>query len=114
MSVVEEKMQQLEPYLQKNVNFCLGNKNVRKGTLLLYNIKDYYIKFIIRTNKNVNKVYEIPYPYDIIPVDGGLKLSYKISTLCNNNQIREQLLRDYGEGCTNKLYNSSITIVNID
>ena len=114
MSVVDEKLQLLEPFLQKNVSFCLGTKNVRKGKLLLYNIIDYYINFTIRTNKDVNKVYEIPYPYDITNVDEGVRLSYKISTLCSGNTKREQMLREYGEGSCNKLYNSNITIVNID
>ena len=114
MSAVDEKLQLLEPFLQQNVSFCLGTKNVRKGKLLLYNIKDYYIKFTIRTNKDVNKVYEIPYPYDIVNVNEGVKMSYKINTLCNGNNTKEQLLREYGDGSTNKLYNSNITIVNID
>ena len=114
MSVVEEKLQLLEPFLQKNVNFCLGTKNVRKGRLLLYNIKDYYIKFTIRTNKDVNKVYEIPYPYDIISVNDGVKLSYKLLTLSNGNAARKELLHEYGKDTASKLYDNSITIVNID
>ena len=113
-SIIEDKLELLEPFLQKNVNFCLGPKTVRRGKLLLYNIKDYYIKFTIRTNKDINKVYEIPYPYDIILTKEGVQLSYKISTICNGNEKKIEILKEYGQDCQSKLYNSNITIVNID
>ena len=113
MSIVEDKLKLLEDYLQKNVTFCIDTKTVRRGRLLLYNIKDYYIKFLIRTNKNINKNYELPYPYDITEGVGCIKLTYKIKDLCRDNDMKEEFVRSYTPVENSKLYDKTVIITNI-
>ena len=50
-----DTLQCIKDMLLKQVVFCLEEKTVRKGKLLLFNSDDYYVRFIIQTNKNVNK-----------------------------------------------------------
>lgn len=114
MSVVFEKLKLLEPYLQKNVMFNIETKTVRRGKLLLYNIKDYYLKFIIKTNKDINKTYEIPYPYDIIPGPNSIRLSYKIIDLCVGNVKKSDHVLQYEPEVNSKLYDKTVIITNID
>jgi hypothetical protein len=114
MSVVFEKLKQLEPFLQKNVMFNIETKTVRRGRLLLFNIKDYYLKFIIRTNKDINKTYEIPYPYDVIPGENSITLSYKILDMCVGNEGKRDKVLQYEAESNSKLYDKTVIITNID
>ena len=114
MNVVFEKLKLLEPFLQKNVMFNIETKTVRRGKLLLFNIKDYYLKFIIKTNKDINKTYEIPYPYDIIPSSNSIKLSYKILDLCVGNEGKSDKVLQYKPETNSKLYDKTVIITNID
>ena len=100
----------LEHFLQQNVHFNIEHKTVRRGRLLLYNINDYYIKFTIITNKNLQKNYEVPYPYKITHNDTCVNFSYKIEDLCRGNINKEQHARQF-EPVVNKLYDKSLRIL---
>ena len=45
----------LKRYLQQDVQFVLNDRIVREGRIVLFNIKDFYVTFIIHTKKNQNK-----------------------------------------------------------
>ena len=94
--------------------FNIETKTVRRGKLLLFNVKDYYLKFIIKTNKDINKTYEIPYPYDIIPGESSIKLSYKIIDLCVGNEKKAEYVLQYEPEVNSKLYDKTVIITNID
>lgn len=106
---VHDRFKVLEPFLQKHVNFCVNHKITRKGKLLLYNINDYYVKFMINTNKDVNKLYEVPYPFEISCTDSFVKFSYKIHDFCRGNLKKEQLIRQIKHD-NNKFYDQEIII----
>jgi hypothetical protein len=108
--VVYNNLKLLEEYLQKNVNFNIEHKTVRRGKLLLYNINDYYIKFTIVTNKDINKTYEVPFPYKISKTDTHIKFSYKIEDLCHGNIKKEEYIRQF-EPISNKLYDKNLRII---
>ena len=108
--VVHDNLKVLESFLQKNVNFNIEHKTVRRGKLLLYNINDYYVKFTILTCKDVYKNYEVPFPYLIECGDTSIKLSYKIEDLCRGNPRKEQYVRQF-EPVSNKLYDKTLRIV---
>ena len=112
--LVLKKMKLLEPMLQKNVIFNIGTKTIRRGKLLLFNIDDYYIKFTIKTNKDVIKTYDAPYPYDIMVGDNSVKLSYKLEDFCKGNTKKEELIREQIPIGNNKLYDTKLIITNID
>lgn len=114
MNSVDTKLKLIEPFLQKNVVFNIGTKSVRKGKLLLFNIKDYYLKFIIKTSKGVNKTYEIPYPYDITSNKDSVRLTYKLIDLCCGNVNKVEKMLEYDDNPSNKLFDSAVVISNID
>lgn len=99
----------LENFLQRDVNFNIEHKTVRRGRLLLYNINDYYIKFTIMTNKNLQKNYEVPYPYMIKNHDSHVVLSYKIHDLVRGNNNKDIIARQF-EPVSNKLYDKNLYI----
>ena len=55
----------LKSLLQRNVSFNINNKTIREGLLVLFHVKDFYISFILKTEKYPSKTYEIPVPYSI-------------------------------------------------
>ena len=96
--------------LQKDVVFMLGQKSVRKGKLMLYNMNDYYVKFVIRTNKNINKTYEVPYPYQVTSDDTHVRFSYTIEDLCRGNMLKhDKIMGRYGSA-VNKFFDKRLTI----
>ena len=112
--LVQKKMKLLEQMLQKNVIFNIGTKTIRRGKLLLFNIDDYYIKFTIKTNKDIIKTYDAPYPYDIMEGDNSVKLSYMLEDFCRGNAKKEKFIREQTPINNNKLYDTKLIITNID
>ena len=85
----------LKNILQRDVKFILNEKKVlRKGKLMLYSIKDYYVTFIISTPKCPKKVYEVYYPYEIRDEKDNKQVvfDYTLDTLTNNNVIYNNTL----------------------
>jgi hypothetical protein len=98
--------------LQRHVKFMLNDKKVlRRGKLILFNTHDYYLTFTLLTNKKQQKVYEIFYPYscDHDEVNKRIDLSYQISDLCVDENVRE-LIREATDGDTHTFHDSVINI----
>lgn len=107
-------MECVKRLLQKDVVFHLGQKSVRKGKLILFNMADYYVKFIIKTNKNINKTYEVPYPYHVTHDNRHVSFSYTIKDLVRSNMIKhDMIICKYGS-TTNKFFDKKLTISVID
>jgi hypothetical protein len=110
-----DTLQCIKDLLLKQVVFTIEEKTVRKGKLLLFSCDDYYVKFVLQTNKNVNKNYEIPYPYKVRHGDSYVTFSYKLLDLCrgNQNKLQYMLIHTTPNG-TNKLHDKNLNITVID
>lgn len=92
--MIDQLTEHCKHILQRNVKFMLNDKKIlRRGKLLLFNTNDFYVTFTILTNKNQQKVYEVFYPYacDHDINRKRVELSYKISDMCNNQEVQELL-----------------------
>jgi hypothetical protein len=99
----------------KQVIFSIEDKTVRKGKLLLFSCDDYYVKFVLQTNKNINKNYEIPYPYKVRFDESHVSFSYKLIDLCRDNQDKLQyVLIHTPTSNTNKLHDKKLNITIVD
>jgi hypothetical protein len=114
LNQIDLELDCIKNYLQKQVTFCVGQKTVRRGKLLLYNVSDYYIKFTIKTNKDIQKTYEVPFPFQVYDNINYLILSYKIDDLCAGNSNRVNFINDHFTDITNKLYDKRLIISIID
>ena len=86
MTIADKTEQLLKCTLQNNVQFVLNDKIIREGKMIIYHVKDFYISFNFINPKGLQKVYEIPVPFDIIkkdnktiPKDLKFDLKFKIS-----------------------------------
>lgn len=76
--------QALNSLLQKKISFSINNKTIKDGQLILFNIKDYYITFILY-KKDKKKVYEIPVPFDFTQKKTEVVFDYSIKHICKTN-----------------------------
>lgn len=101
----------LQSYLQSKVTIKCNNKVLKTGKLTLFNIKQYFIRFYIETDKKTNKVLELPYPFLMNVDDGMCTLNYKLTSLCNNHTETVNALRGVGKSNANKIYDNIVSII---
>jgi hypothetical protein len=51
--------------LQKTISFELKNKTIKKGKLVLFYQRNFYLVFVLETDKKKKDKIEIPIPFDI-------------------------------------------------
>jgi hypothetical protein len=105
----------LQNFLQSKVIFKCDNKVLKTGKLKLFNVKQYFIKFYIETDKGENKVLELPYPFLIEYADTGIcTLNYKVSSLCNNTQPVLGKLKTCKTNSSHKIYDNVVSIISLN
>jgi hypothetical protein len=69
--------------LQKNMDFSINNKTVKKGRLLLFRRVHYYIQIALLTEKNLRENFEIPIPFKVEDYsdEGLLYFDYRLDSL---------------------------------
>lgn len=103
----------LQSYLQSKVTIQCNNKVLKTGKLTLFNIKQYFIRFNIETDKKTNKVLELPYPFSIENKDGICTFNYKLSSLCNNHTATVNMLKEVSKINANKIYDNVVSIITL-
>jgi hypothetical protein len=99
--------------LQKTMTFELGNKIFKKGKLILFYQKNFYLTFIINSVKNSKEKLEIPIPYDveIHAEDNLVYFDYRLKTLAKHAPEVENYLKVYSsKNTSNKFWNVILTI----
>ena len=88
--IIDKLETALKDYLQQNVQFVLNDKVIREGKLMLFNIKDFYVSFIIFTKKQQNKTYELPVPFQLKKVHKNLVLDYTLGHI-HHDEMKKKL-----------------------
>lgn len=102
----------LNYFLQRDVNFTIDEKSVKRGKLILCNIKDFYITFYLKHN-NEQKRYELPYPFHVEIKNNSITFDYTLNTLACNNDDLSLKLRSLNKKKNTKIYDNKITISEI-
>lgn len=97
-------------FLQRNIVFVLNNKIIKEGKLFLYNQKDYYLYFYLKTNNNEQKKFEMPYPFSIKKYENHLVMDYSLSAISENDSELYYRLISLNRTTNSKYYDSKITI----
>jgi len=66
--------------LQRDITISCNKKIIRKGSFILYTIKDYVISIIIKTPTS-NKSYDIYYPFNVEVHDDMIELDYTLASI---------------------------------
>lgn len=97
-------------FLQRNIVFVLDNKIIKEGKLFLYNEKDYYMVFYLKTNNNEQKKFEIPYPFSITRHKNYLVLDYSLSAISGGDSELYYRLVSLNQNSNSRFYNSKIIV----
>lgn len=96
----------LDQILQRDIEIVCDKKVIRKGTFILYTVKDYVMTLIIKTPTN-NKSYDIYYPFDVDMTDDMIIFDYTIDKIqCE----RGDNIIDISTSTTNKFLNKKLKI----
>lgn len=114
MNITDTNIEQACKFLlQKNVNFEFNNKVYKKGKILLFAQKNFYITFLVSTDKKNRDKIEIPIPYEveIHEEDELVYFDYRLKTLtkfCPDLENSLKMLAFKTNG--NRFWNSILTI----
>jgi len=100
--------------LQKNITIDIKNKNYKKGKLLLFYQRNFYLTFVMDTAKKAKEKIEIPIPYGI-EFHKESKLvyfDYRIKTLAKHAPEIEMNLTVYPKKITGNKFWDSILLIN--
>ena len=100
------------PLLQHEVQFICNKKVIKKGKLLLFSMKNFYLSFTILNDKNEPKSFEIPYPFKIITTEDSKKLllDYNLTTLANDNPYTRIKITNIKPVKKSKFYDTVVTL----
>lgn len=101
----------LQKFLQSKVVFKVNNKSLKSGTIKLFNIKQYFIRFYLEQENKEVKVLELPYPYNMHYDGINCSLNYNLTSLCNNHRDTVMSLRTFRHDGVHKFYDNNINIV---
>ena len=97
--------------LQRDVTFILNNKVYKKGKILLYTLNDFYLYFVLKTDFQQNKNFEVPVPFDIRRDGSNVIFDYTFDTLSKGNSELFYRLRSATKEKNAKLYNTTMQLV---
>jgi hypothetical protein len=104
------KESDLNYFLQRNVVFVLENKIIKEGKLFLYNEKDYYLIFYMRSGNNEQKKFEIPYPFSVERKNNYLILDYSLSAISGGDSELYYRLISLNQNSNSRFYNTKIIV----
>lgn len=104
--------QTLNYFLQREITFSIDDKVVKRGKLILCNIKDFYITFYLKHNDD-QKRYELPYPYAIEATSKGVVMDYTMESLAGSNLDLLFRLKSLNKKKNTKIFNSKVTITEV-
>jgi len=99
--------------LQRTVTMEIANKTFKEGKLLLFYQKNFYLTFIMDTDKKNKEKIEIPIPYgiEIHEEDDLVYFDYRLKTLSKHAPEVENYLKVYSsKKNSNKFWNTILTI----
>lgn len=97
-------------FLQRNVVFALDNKIIKEGKLYLYNQKDYYLVFYLKTANNEQKKFEVPYPFSLKKEKNYIVADYSLSSISSNDQELYYRLVCLKQNACSRYYNNKMII----
>lgn len=98
--------------LQRDLNFIIDGKVVKRGKLILLSVQDYYITFYLKHN-NEQKKYELPYPFKFVTDNHHLIFDYTLNTLAHHNDDLLFKVRSLTKKKNCKIFDNRVIIENL-
>ena len=100
--------------LQKNVVMDIKNKVLKQGKIILFYQRNFYITFVIDTEKKAKEKVEIPIPYGVEfhEKENLVYFDYRIKTLSKHAPENETNLIVYPKKIAGNKFWDSILLIN--
>lgn len=110
-SCLENIVDYFKPFLLSDIIIKTDKKNLKKGKLKIFQIKQHYIRLFLEIDDKT-KMYEIPYPYKIHHNDaGGLTLNYHLSSIFQNVELQTRV-KFLDKSNKSKIYDNNVYVLN--
>ncbi len=87
---IEKFADYIKPYLLQEVAIKLGDKIIRRGKLQIFQMHQHYAKLTLVDGERT-RLYDVPYPYDIVVEHNTTKLSYNPLEFLNFGELDFQV-----------------------
>lgn len=102
--------------LQKNINFCINNKSLKRGRLLLFKRFHYFIQISLLSERGLRENFDIPIPFKLethkeeglmyydyrlksLEVDYVPMIKEKVSSIYFDKILEIQIINNYTLSC---------------
>lgn len=114
MTNTEKLEKSISHLLQRTIQFRVGDKILRKGKLIIFRVKDFYITFTFINDKGETKHYDVPYPFSLKTTETGAHFDYTLNSLSGGNSQLLWRLKVLNRVKRNKLYDNVLDIVQVE
>ena len=85
---------------------------LKTGTIKVFNIKQYFIRFYIESEKKETKVLELPYPFKMEIGDNNIcTFNYRLTSICDNHTHTVTRLSKLKTNSVHKIYDNNVRII---
>lgn len=108
-SCLENVVDYFKPFLLSDVIIKTDKKNLKKGKLKIFQVKQHYIRLFLEIDEKT-KMYEIPYPYKIKNEGDQLTLNYHLSSIFQNTDLQMKI-KFLDNSSKSKIYDSMVYVL---
>ncbi len=101
---------QLKDLILKNLEFVVDDKCVKRGKVIVFNIKQFFIRFKLET-PNKTYEYDLPYPYKLVKTDDGFIFDYCLSAFCPRTEEVYWKMMAMDRSGSSKIYDNHLHVV---
>ncbi len=97
--------------LLTDITFAINSKIIKRGRLLNLSIKDFFVYFQLEVAKGGIKLFEIPYPFNIIQDnDQKIIFDYRLNTLVFEDVLNLLKIKKFKPKKNCKFYDVEVVI----
>ena len=106
----------VEKFLLDDIVVRTEDKVLKRGILKIFSTKQFYLRLVLRPpNSEKDRLYEIPYPFEIEEVlDGkGLRLQYKLHKFTPEKELLDaiQKIKEDQPNSPSRIFNKDVYIL---
>jgi len=84
VKLIEEVEKKFHTFFLNDISFDIDGKIIKKGKL----IKDFFLEFKLEVQKGGIKVFEVPYPFELLDNRNSVVFNYRLDKFVFNDIVR--------------------------
>tara|TARA_R100001163_G_scaffold728_12_gene1204 strand:+ start:12003 stop:12350 length:348 start_codon:yes stop_codon:yes gene_type:complete len=88
VKLIEEVEKKFHTFFLNDISFDIDGKIIKKGKLINVSIKDFFLEFKLEVQKGGIKVFEVPYPFELLDNRNSVVFNYRLDKFVFNDIVR--------------------------